>query len=127
MSDFKLMIEEYSRLLPVGKSISYTEAERRAGEFLVAMAKVTDLKHLFSGEKIAHQSVQTAVYANEMSKGVAKTVTENKLTAEASEAYTAARESLEGIDNDIAYLRAYFDIFKDGHLFYRQMCKESRE
>lgn len=125
MSDFKLMIEEYAKLLPVGTSISYVEAERRASEFLVAMAKVTDLKHIFSKEKIAQLSLQTATYANEMSKGTSKTVTENKLNAEASEAYTLAREALEEIENDIAYLKTYYEIFNNAHIFFRNLSKEN--
>ena len=125
MSDFKGMIEEYAKLLPVGTSISYVEAERRAGEFLVAMAKVTDLKHIFSKEKIAQLSLQTATYANEMSKGTSKTVTENKLNAEASEAYTLAREALEEIENDIAYLKTYYEIFNNAHIFFRNLSKEN--
>jgi len=125
MNDFKEMIAEYAKLLPVGTSISYTEAERRAGEFLVAQAKVTDLKHIFSKEKIAQLSLQTATYANEMSKGTSKTVTENKLNAEASEAYIAVRESLEEIENDIAYLKTYYEIFNNAHIFFRNLSKEN--
>lgn len=116
-------LEKYAKLLPVGTSISYTEAERRAGEFLAAMASITNMKHDFSDEKIKLLSIQTAVYAQEMSKGTAKTVTENKMMAEASIEYTKAREELEKIENDISYLKAYFDIFNNAHIFYRNMAK----
>lgn len=125
MVEIKEFIEKYSKLLPVGTSVSYTEAERRAGEFLSAMAYITDVKHMLTSEKIKLLSIQTAVYAQEMSKGTAKTVTENKLTAEASAEYTAAREALENIDNDISYLRAYYEVFTNGHLFYRNLAKEN--
>jgi hypothetical protein len=123
MDNFKLMIEKYSKLLPVGTSVSYTEAERRAGEFLSASAQITDIRHMLSSEKIKLTSVQIAVYAQEMAKGTAKTVTENKLTAEASEEYTKAREDLELIDNDLSYLKAFYDIFMSAHVFYRQMAR----
>ncbi len=123
MSTMKDYLEKYAKLLPVGTSISYTEAERRAGEFLAAMASITNMKHDFSDEKIKLLSIQTAVYAQEMSKGTAKTVTENKMMAEASIEYTKAREELEKIENDISYLKAYFDIFNNAHIFYRNMAK----
>jgi len=123
MQEIKQFIEHYTEMLPVGTSISYTEAEKRAGAFLEAMARIVDWKHVLTTEKIKLLTVQTSVYAVQMSKGVAKTVTENKLTAEASAEYTKAREELEGIENDISYLKAYQDIFNNAHIFYRTMAK----
>lgn len=117
------LIENYTKLLPVNNSINLVEAERRAGEFLYALAHITDLKHSHSNDKIKLLSYQTAVYAQELSKGTAKTMTENKVTAEASKEYTEAREDLEVIENDISYLKAYYDIFMAAHVFYRQMAK----
>lgn len=119
----KETLDSYSKLLPVNKSISYSEAERRAGEFLMAMALVTDLRHVLSEDKIRALSVQTAVYAQELAKGTAKTMTENKVTAEASGAYTQAREDLERVENDVSYLKAYYEIFSNAHIFYRNMAK----
>jgi hypothetical protein len=127
MNDIKELVTQYQALLPVNSSISYTDAEFRAGEFLSAMAKITDLKHMLSNEKIKLLSVQTATYAAQMAKGTAKTVTENKLAAEASEEYTKSREDLERIDNDISYLKAFYDIFMAAHVFYRNMAKGVNE
>jgi hypothetical protein len=123
MKEIKEFLEKTSQLLPVGKSISFTEAERRAGEFLAALATITEWRHLLNEEKIKLLTTQTATFAEEMSKGTAKTVTENKMVAEASPAYTSAREELERMENDIAYLKAYFDIYNNAHVFYRQMAK----
>lgn len=123
MQEIKDYLAKFERLLPVGTSISYTEAERRAGEFLGAMAHLANLRHILSDDKIRLLSVQTAVYAEQMGKGTAKTVTENKLTAEASQEYTKAREEFERIENDISYLKAYSDIFSAAHVFYRQMAR----
>jgi len=127
MNDIKELVAQYQALLPVNNSISYTDAEFRAGEFLAAMAKITDLKHMLANEKIKLLSVQTATYAAEMAKGTAKTVTENKLAAEASAEYTKSREDLERIDNDISYLKAFYDIFMAAHVFYRNMAKGVNE
>lgn len=123
MSDMKAFVEKYQALLPVGTSISYTEAEKRAGMFLEAQATITDWRHTLSAEKIRLLSIQTAVYAEKMASGTAKTVTENKLTAEASPEYTKAREDLEHIENDLSYLKAFYDIFQNAHIFYRTMAK----
>lgn len=123
MKEIKDFIAEKAALLPVNKSISIPEAERRAGEFLVAQAQLTEWRHDLSEGKIFALSVQTATYAQELAKGTAKTMTENKVTAEASPEYTKAREDLERIENDLSYLRAYFDIFSAAHVFYRNLAK----
>ena len=127
MNDMKDFIEKYKALLPVGTSISYTEAEKRAGEFLYAMAIITDWRHEFTKEKIKLISFQTVTYAQELCKGTAKTMTENKVVAEASEAYIASREDLEGSENDILYLKTYYEIFHNAHIFFRQLSKEGQQ
>lgn len=124
MTDIKEIIEKYSKLLAVGTSVSYTEAEKRAAGFLTIQAYLIDLRHTYTSEKIRLLTVQTAVYAQEISKGSGKTITQDKISAEASREYIAAREDLEKIENDLAYFKAYLDLFSNGHLFYRQMCKD---
>lgn len=123
MQEIKDYLAQFEKLLPVGKAISFTEAERRAGEFLVAMATITNYRHLFSEEKIKFATIQAAVYAEGLSKATGKTVTENKITVEASEEYATAREAIERVENDIAYLKAMYEIFCNGHVFFRQMAK----
>lgn len=123
--EIKEYVEKYQALLPLNKSISVPEAERRAGLFLEAMASLVNWKHILTEDKIRCLSVERAVYCEELFKGDAKTMTENKTKAEASGVYTAAREDMEKIDNDISYLKANMEIFQNGHVFYRQMAKES--
>lgn len=119
----KEIIEYYAKLLPLGKSISTSEAEKRASQFLEAMAKVTDMRHTLAEQRVKATSVQAAVYAEELAKGTAKTMTENKVTAEASAEYHIAREDFESIENDVTYLKAYYEIFQNAHVFYRQAAK----
>lgn len=123
METLQDFLKEYKELLALDNSISLPEAERRAAKFLVGMATITDLRHTFSNEKVKLLTVQTATFAEEMSKSDAKTVTENKMRAEASSAYVVAREDLERIENDIAFLKAYYDILNNGHVFYRNIAK----
>lgn len=123
MKEIKDQLEKYNALLPVGKGLSQVEAERRSGEFLVAMSYLTDLKHTFADDKIRNLSNQNAVYATELSKCTAKTVTENKVTVEASETYCKAREAFEFSENDISYLKACYEIYQNAHVFYRQLAK----
>jgi hypothetical protein len=123
MKEVKEYVTKLSELLPVGSTLSIGEMEKRAGAFLAGMSTLTNIKHEFSKEKIRLLTVQNATYSAQMAKGTAKTVTENKLAAEASKEYTEAREQLETVDNDLAYLKAYYDIFMAAHVFYRNMAK----
>lgn len=123
MGDMKDLIDKYAALLPIGTSVSYTEAERRSGEFLSAQAIITDMRLMLSNEKIKLLTVQTATFAVELSKGTAKTVTENKLTAESSPEYIKAREELERVENELSYLKSYYEIFGNAAVFYRQMAR----
>jgi hypothetical protein len=121
--EIKKTLEEYSKLLPVNGSVSYTEAERRAGKFLEAQAQISEWRHILSEEKIRLVSQQAAVYAEELSKCTGKTVTENKVTVEANSTYQRVREDFEYVENDVSYLKAYYEIFNNAHIFYRTMSK----
>lgn len=125
MKEIKDYFEVINALLPVNGSLSITEYERRASEFLTALARIADWRHLLSEEKIKYTSVQLAVYAEQLFKGSEKTVTANKTIAEASAEYTAAREDLERIENDLSYLKIQYEVYLNAHLFYRQLSKET--
>lgn len=122
-ADIKAYIEKYQKLLPLNNSISFTEAEKRASQFLDVMATITEWRHALSEGKIKYQSILNAVYAEELSKCSGSTITGNKIIVEASEVYTTAREELELTENDINYLKAFYEIFHNSHIFYRTMAK----
>lgn len=119
----KEYIEKYQKLLPLANSISFTDAEQRASKFLDVMATITEWRHILSENKIELQSIQSVTYSNELNKSTGKTVTENKISVEASQEYIDAREDLEKVENDISYLKAYYDVFNNAHIFYRTMAK----
>jgi len=123
--EIKAYLTTQAELLPVNRSISTPEAERRAGVFLETCAKIVDWRHALSEGKIQATTMQSVTYAEELSKCTGKTITENKLTVEASPVYTSAREELESVENDINYLKAMHEVFLNAHLFYRAMAKES--
>lgn len=120
---FKETIAQYETFLPSTTSFSTVESEKRAGEFLVVMAKITDWRHQLHEDKIKKLTIQTATFAEQMSLQSAKTITENKMNAEASKPYEKAREEFERVENDLSYLKAMWDIFMAAHVFYRNLCK----
>ena len=119
----KTLVEQYTPLLALNGSISTSESEKRASIFLHAMAQIINAKHELNEEKIKISSVHTATYAEQLSKGTKKTMTENKTEAEASVPFINSREALERIENDIAFLKAYYDVFNNAHVLYRQLAK----
>lgn len=122
--EIKAYLAKQQELLPVNRSISAPEADRRAGVFLEVCAKIIDWKHALSEGKIEATTVQSVTYAEELSKCTGKTITENKVTVEASPVYCAARQELESVDNDISYLKAMYEVFMAAHVFYRNQAKE---
>ena len=123
MKEVKDKLSQYNALLPVGTGLTQAEAERRASKFLEAMYYLTDLKHTFFDDKIRTLTTQNATFATELAKATGKTITENKVTVEASAPYSAAREAFEFAENDISYLRACYEIYSNAHIFFRNLAK----
>lgn len=122
--EIKDYLTKHTELLPVNRSISTVEAERRAGLFLEVCARIIDWRHLLSEGKIEAVTMQSVVYSEELSKCEGKTITADKISVEANPRYTGVREELESCENDINYLKAMLDVFMAGHVFYRNMAKE---
>lgn len=122
--EIKLVIRSYQDLLPVPKAISSLEAEKRSAEFLRALAQVAEWRHTLAKEDIKFTSVKDATWHSVLNEITEGTVDSRKAKAMADDVFIVAREDLEGIENDIEYLKAYTAIFTNAHLFYRQMAKE---
>lgn len=124
MKEIKEYIDKFIELLPAEKSITGYEAERRASQFLVACAHIANWRHMYRQEKIKATSMERAIYSNVLSNVASSKITESKIKVEADPSYIAARESLEGWDNDLDYLKTYYDIFLNSHIQLRAMAKE---
>lgn len=124
-SEIKQYLDEQSKFLAVNKGTSTVEAERRAGLFLEVCSKIVDWRHNLSEIKIKTTTLQSVVFAEELSKCSGKTITQDKLTVEANPLYTSIREEVEYNENDVTYLKSMYDVFMAAHVFYRNQAKES--
>lgn len=124
MDEIKFQIANWVKLLPTGRSVTQEEAEYRSSEFLIASACLAGWRHNLTDNRIKFSSVQAAIYASELYKCSGKTITENKITVEASETYAKAREDFEYTENDINYVKMFYDIFNNAHIFYRNLAKQ---
>lgn len=123
LSKLKKLISEAVELLPTEKAVSEREAERRAGRFLEIQAFIVDSIDTLNDNKIRATSLEKAVYAKVLSEVRVKQVTEKKIQTEADPDYQATRENLEDVDARINYLKSYYKIFDNAHIFYRQLSK----
>ena len=100
MQEIKDKIKEWNEMLPSGRVVTQVEAERRASEFLVAIAHTNEWMHIFRESKIKLESLQVITFSEEMAKSDSKLVTEKKATAESSAPYIKAREDFENMENE---------------------------
>ena len=123
MDDIRAKIHAAVEILPTERAVSEREAERRAGQFLLIQAHITDKMDELNHEKIGTTSILAAIYPKLMAMETSKQVTEKKVNVEGHEDYLAAREAVETIEAQLNYLKTYFKIFENAHIFYRQLAK----
>lgn len=116
--------DEYSEMIPRPHALSTQENERRALEFLVAMAKLSNLKKACEDAKIEASSLEKAVYAASIHRAGGKNITEKKVEAEADGEYMIARELFEKFEVLKSFIDAYYGIFENAHIMYRNLSKE---
>lgn len=115
-------IDHYVELLP-SKNVSQSEAESRAGEFLLAVAHISNMRHLYSNDKIKAESMERIIYGKLITSLKGTKITENKILVESNPEYQLVREELERIQSDMEHLKHFQDIFMNAHVFYRQVSK----
>lgn len=127
MENIDEFLEKYISMLPTEGSTSEQEVQRRASEFLVAMAHLTDYKHKLGDEKIKTISIRDAEYAKALNLAEGGDANKRKANAEAAPDYVKAREEHETVENKLYTINTYVDIFKNAHHFYRKMMKDMGE
>jgi hypothetical protein len=125
MHNLKDFFSKYNSLLPMPVSghVTEKEANYRATEFLVALAQIADFRSIYGEDHIKNTSVLATVYALTMGQQSAKTVTENKMNAEATKEYVDAREASERTELEISQLKLMTEIYSNAHIFYRGKAK----
>jgi len=118
------LINRGMELLEHKRTTDTFQLETKASSLLQITAELAQVRHGLEQALIKARSVERASAAKSMFGTNEKTVTEKKLRAETDVEYTAAREDLEDIENNITYIKSMMEIFRDGHIFYRRLIKE---
>jgi len=101
----------------------FKDSEVRASDFLAMNAVLITKKYDLRAEVVTLTSLRDAVFKDALLTADANNVTTKKIIAEASGDYQEVRERLEHTENKIEYVKHFIDLFKDAHIFYRQLSK----
>ena len=123
MEDIHKYVEEHLELLPTDKVLSGSEAEKRANAFLIAIAVLAQEVHTMTNDKIKAKSLKATEYNVAFSGSTKTNAPGREADAEAADAYIAAREDLETVDNNIQYIQTMMEVFTNAHLLLRQIAK----
>ena len=99
------------------------EAELKASEFLRLNARLISAKFELKSDAVKLTSLRDAVYKGALDTAEGTNVTTKKINAESNRDYQQIREGVEYTENKIEYVKHYIDLFKDAHIFYRQLSK----
>ena len=122
-TELRQRINEHIELIKHSRQ-GMKEASERCTAFLVMMAILNDEKRITEDERSKIKTIETASYAQAVSRSQAKQVTEKKIEAEQDVTYTQIREALEECESKISWLRNLISIFENAHITYRTFAKE---
>jgi|ERR1035438_1618356 hypothetical protein len=121
------VIEQGNALLPAVRSQSSYDLQEKASSLLLIVAKLAQERRVHEGLLLRASSVEKATYAQVFSGSTVKTVSEKQLQTEADEDVLKRHEEAGVIKNDIAYLTTMIDIYKNGHILYRNVMKDENQ
>lgn len=123
-TDVDELINKGLALLDHKRGTSSFDLERKASELLVITASLSQVKYQLEQDLIKARSLERASMSKAVAGASGVSVTEKKLSAESNSIYMADREALETVEATLAYIKAMYDIFTNGHIFYRRLLRE---
>lgn len=121
--EVRSLIEEGLKIVGRDKGVSQFEAEERASSLLIVAAELLKQKYNLENKAVKTSSIQKVSFSKSIHEATGANVTEKKLKAESNPVYIKDREESEELDNDVTYLKAIIELFKDAHIMWRQISK----
>lgn len=128
MSKYQELVDEIKKAYEPG--LTMPEAERLAGKFLFAMTIVSNDLKVSSLDarmrKSGQKALKAATYLAGI-QGVEKKPSDVLLQAQvdSDKVVQAEQDKLDSAECDVEELERYYNIFKEAHLFFRQISKGS--
>jgi len=117
------IVNEYMELLPVEDNKLLAQSEVKASKFLMATAKLANIRDQLLNEKVKKDALVSVAYAEAINTAPGTNAPTKEANAEANPKYLAAAEEVAVIDNQLTYLRTMLEIFTNAHLLYRGLMK----
>lgn len=125
MSRLEKLCEKGLEFLQHKRGIDTFELENKAAQLLTINAELSQTRLQLEYNLIKARSIERAEAARSMANSQGKTVTEKKLEFETDPPYVIAREALEKAEAEVSYIRTMYEIFTNGHIFFRNLLKDS--
>lgn len=124
--EVQTLIENGLAAISRDKGLSPMDMEVRASSLLLCVASLAQYRNSLEHGLVKANSISIGARAKAIhTQDKAKNITEKKLLAESDPTYVSSRETTEETDSDITYLKTMIDVFKDGHIMWRQFCKST--
>lgn len=121
--EIEKVVEQYLKLLPIEDSTLTSQSEVKASKFLVAVAKLANLRDKLMNAKIKKDALKSVAYAEAINNAPGTNAPTKQANAEATPAYLGAAEEVQMIDNQLSYTKTMIDLFNNAHLLYRGLMK----
>lgn len=123
----KSVINQGNELLPAKRSSTADELQEKASMLLLIVAKLAHERRALEGLFLRATSVEKAMYAQSYNVATGKTAQDKKVNTDADKDVLQAEEEAGGLKADISYVNTMVDVFKNGHVLYRQSMKDENQ
>ena len=119
------IVNQYLELLPVEDKNLLVKSEDKASRFLIAIAKLANLRNGLLNSKVKKESLQAVTFNEAIKTAEGKDAETRKAASRANPDYLSITEEVNIIDNQLLLVKTYIDIFTNSHLLYRALMKDN--
>lgn len=117
------IVDQYVELLPIEDSKLLAQSEIKASKFLLAIAKLANLRDQLMNAKVQKDSLKNVAYADAINNAPGTNAPTKQANAEADSNYLSIAEEIALIDNQLSYTKTMIDVFNNAHILYRGLMK----
>lgn len=121
----KYILEKLELLDDLKNGISPSEADMRAGEFLLASATLSEYRLQYATKYSRMVSAFSVTNYKVWQEVDAKTAKDKEAATEANKEYIVARENEEAAKHDLQYISSIIEVFNNAHVHFRQISNKA--
>lgn len=117
------VVDKYIALLPVEDDKLLAHSEVKASKFLLAVAKLADIRGKLLNSKVKKDALKSVAYADAINNAVGSNAPIREANAAANPNYLGVSEDVSIIDNQLKYTNTMIEVFNNAHILYRGLMK----